>query len=243
MQTDIKVVLFDLDETLFDHVNSCQYALRAVHATYGSLRRYPFAEIDRDLAVQLESLWGSVLNGSITIEARVAESFRRLADQYSIADFDHTGAAVCYRETYLQARQPLPGAIRLMEILKPTVKIGVVTNHIAGEQQSKLNACKLDSFVDFLVASGELGIHKPDQRIFEHALNLAGCTPQQAVMVGDSWSHDVLGASALGIRAVWLNQTDRPYPDPRLAVEIKSFEPAESVAQILLHPVQDKNQN
>ena len=49
-----------------------------------------------------------------------------------------------------------------------------------------------------MVTSAEAGAAKPDPRIFERALELAGRRPEQAVHVGDSVENDVAGARALG---------------------------------------------
>jgi FMN phosphatase YigB (HAD superfamily) len=53
-------------------------------------------------------------------------------------------------------------------------------------------------------------------------------------MVGDSWTLDVLGARAAGLRAVWFNRLGSASPAPRAVPEIRAFEPvAEAVATIL----------
>jgi putative hydrolase of the HAD superfamily len=65
--------------------------------------------------------------------------------------------------------------------------------------------------LDGVVSSAEAGVRKPDPRLFERALELAGCPPERAVHVGDSVSNDVAGAAAAGIRAVLLRRgVERP---------------------------------
>lgn len=56
--------------------------------------------------------------------------------------------------------------------------------------------------VDAVVTSAQVGVAKPDPRIFEHALALAGTPPGEAVHVGDSVENDIGGARAAGIRAL-----------------------------------------
>ena len=63
-----------------------------------------------------------------------------------------------------------------------------------------------------VVTSARAGAAKPDPRIFEQALELAGVGPEAAVHVGDSVENDVEGAGALGIRAV-LVARDGPAPE------------------------------
>ena len=90
----------------------------------------------------------------------------------------------------------------------------VVSNNLLEEQQEKLRACGMDRFVDVLVVSEEVGVAKPERRIFEVALERAQVRADEAVMIGDSWANDVEGARAAGIRAVWFTRDGRAALDP-----------------------------
>lgn len=59
------------------------------------------------------------------------------------------------------------------------------------------------------VSSAEFGVMKPDPRIFEEALGQMGVRPGEAVMVGDSLSHDVQGARGVGMHGVLLDRARR----------------------------------
>ncbi|HEX8207992.1 MAG TPA: HAD-IA family hydrolase [Solirubrobacteraceae bacterium] len=60
----------------------------------------------------------------------------------------------------------------------------------------------LASLVDGAISSAEVGARKPDPRIFERALALAGVAAEDAIHVGDSLEYDVAGARAAGIEPV-----------------------------------------
>jgi FMN phosphatase YigB (HAD superfamily) len=62
------------------------------------------------------------------------------------------------------------------------------------------------------VTSAELGVAKPDCRIFEHALGLAGATPAEAVHAGDDLRADVECARGAGIAAVLVARDGEPAP-------------------------------
>jgi putative hydrolase of the HAD superfamily len=66
--------------------------------------------------------------------------------------------------------------------------------------------------VDGVVTSAEVGVAKPDARVFRRALELTGAGAEQAVHVGDSRDNDVEGARAAGIRAVLLRRDGEPPP-------------------------------
>jgi len=114
------------------------------------------------------------------------------------------------------------------------VRLGIVSNNILAEQESKLDEFGIRALVNALVVSADVGVSKPDPAIFGIALVRLGVTAGEAVMVGDSWASDIVGAAAAGLRAVWLNRTGEPCPDPSLATEIASLEPASSVMGVIL---------
>jgi HAD superfamily hydrolase (TIGR01549 family) len=134
-----------------------------------------------------------------------------------------TRTATAYRTGYIQARRSVPGARPFLETIRQRATVVIVSNNLLHEQQEKLRDCRLDGYIDVLVVSEEVGVSKPDARIFEIALERAGAGPQEAVMIGDSWANDVEGARSAGIRAVWFNRDGRPSPDPAVPV-LRSLE-------------------
>jgi HAD superfamily hydrolase (TIGR01549 family) len=64
----------------------------------------------------------------------------------------------------------------------------------------------LDPLLDFVVISHEVGVEKPHPRIFEFALERAGAQPSEALMVGDQYHSDVIGAVNAGITPLWLDR-------------------------------------
>lgn len=70
------------------------------------------------------------------------------------------------------------------------------------------------SFFRTVTFTQEVGVQKPDVRVFRFALRRADQAPAEAVYVGDSWEADILGAQRAGMSAVWLNRTGRPAPGP-----------------------------
>jgi HAD superfamily hydrolase (TIGR01509 family) len=236
LQAKLKTILFDLDDTLFDHSHSTRIGLEAVRRRYASLGQRPIDELERDYWQILDETWPLVLQGRMTAEESRLARMRHLFTLYGEAWDEDEGQAIvaCYREHYQSSRRPVAGVVPLLERLKKTTQIGIVTNNLAAEQRDKLGHCCIDHLIDFLITPEQAGVTKPAPAIFEAALAQAGCGPQEAVMVGDSWHADVVGASAAGIRAIWLNRRGTPCPDPSLAAEIRAFEPLEDVLAVVL---------
>jgi FMN phosphatase YigB (HAD superfamily) len=69
----------------------------------------------------------------------------------------------------------------------------------------------LKEYFDTIVISGELGIEKPDRRIFEAALKALGVKAEDAVMIGNRVDTDIVGANRSGMVSVWFKWNNR-YP-------------------------------
>lgn len=231
-----KVLFFDLDDTLADHRHCNICGLTAMRQVYEVFGKVDLNALEQTYIRLIDQTHRQVLAGKIDLHQARALRFKLMFAEYGVTvnDDDAMIAADAYRAAYVHNRQPVPGAIALLEILKPQVKIGIITNHVRSEQMIKMDACKLWPYTDELVISDEVGINKPDAGIFEHALNLFDAQPQDCIMVGDSWQSDIVGAYNMGIKAVWFNRYDDVIPDSTMATEINSFEPTESVAQLLL---------
>jgi putative hydrolase of the HAD superfamily len=227
----LRAVLFDLDDTLFDHRVCARTALTTLHEAYDAFRNRPFEEVERLHASFLEQLHVRVTSGELPLEQARRERFRRLFTAVGVTPSDDVvvEAAETYRGGYMKIRRAVAGAAALLAAVKERSQVGIVSNNLLEEQQGKLRQCGLDRFVDELVVSEETGMSKPDPRIFQIALDRLGCRADDVVMVGDSWAADVIGARAAGIRAIWFNPEHLPTPEPDAGVvELHSLEPVDA---------------
>jgi putative hydrolase of the HAD superfamily len=87
--------------------------------------------------------------------------------------------------------------------------IGVISNW-DGRLSMLLEGLGIAEMLDTIVSSAEVGLHKPDPRIFELACERVGVTPREAVHVGDHHYADVLGASAVGMTPVLIDRQITP---------------------------------
>jgi putative hydrolase of the HAD superfamily len=113
----------------------------------------------------------------------------------------------------------LPGAAETVQRITSAVPVVVVTNGPPDIQRLKLEQTGLSDLFSAVVISGELGLGKPDPAVFLHALELVDTPPDRAVMVGDSWQRDVVGALATGVEPIWLSHgRTPPVTDGRVTV-------------------------
>jgi len=89
------------------------------------------------------------------------------------------------------------------------LRLAVVSNWDA-RLRPLLAALGLAEFFEVIVVSGEVGWHKPDPRLFDHAAGQLGLPPDRILHVGDSLEEDVRGAGRAGWQAVWLARNGLP---------------------------------
>ncbi|CAB50615.1 TIGR02253 family HAD-type hydrolase [Pyrococcus abyssi] len=99
----------------------------------------------------------------------------------------------------------LPGVRDTLEILREKYRLAIVTSG-PRYQILKLKVSGLLDYFDAVITRDDVKAIKPNPKIFIAALERLKVEPNKAVMVGDSLEQDVLGAKALGIKTVWINQ-------------------------------------
>ena len=227
----IRAVLFDLDDTLFDHRHAARVALDGVRRGYACFDGTPAPDFERQHSEILEELHLRVMARELALDDARMERFRRLFVAAGVDPDDALvrATAATYRERYLASWRPLPGAPALLAALHHRTRIGIVSNNLLQEQEEKLRFCGFDRFIDALVVSEAVGISKPDPGIFSIALERLGCDPGDAVMIGDAWRTDIAGARAAGIRPIWLNRAGAAPPETGSVAELSALEPLEAV--------------
>jgi HAD superfamily hydrolase (TIGR01549 family) len=223
-------ILFDLDDTLFDHTATARAALRSTAAPLPFFREVAFEPFYQLYSELLEEYHAQILAGRCSYEDARRLRFQRLLARYwaaatetEIEEFIRVNQA-----NYPRLRRPVAGARALLQALKPHYRIGVVTNNRTEEQVEKLQFLEMTNLVDVLITSEEVGVPKPDPRIFQVALQRLGAQPAETVLVGDNWPADVLGSLAVGIRPLWLNRWGAARPLAHVQ-EITGFEPLADV--------------
>ena len=248
----IRAILFDLDNTLLLEDDATRDALRltseraarragldafviqvaAERAAELGFRSAPVFAYADPIGVS----WGEALWGDFAGETPGLSALRAFVARFRHDVWAHALAAAGAHDEALvdelarifpsirRSLRPIdPEADTILDTLGIDHVLGLVTNGAPDLQREKLAASGLESRFASTVISGELGIGKPDARIFDRALHELGVAAGDAVMVGDSLERDVAGARAAGLRSVWVDRTGmgRPpgsaVPDARVA--------------------------
>jgi putative hydrolase of the HAD superfamily len=234
-----RAILVDIDDTVVDWIGPARDAVISAVATHRALAGAdPKQLADRFLEIveDTHALW---MSGELSVDGLRAERIRRLVAESGATDLDRSEAeelANAYRAAYLRACRPVDGAAELLtQVRRRGARVVAVTNNLVAEQERKLRMTGMRDLFDGLVISEAAGVSKPDPAIFELALRTAGASAHEAIMLGDSWTNDVMGAIESGIAAAWLDRMGAGVPDPHVPVlALPSLRPADLVADSLL---------
>ncbi len=221
------MVLFDLDDTLFDHQRAVALGVTAKrHAWGGALAEADDADEVRRWHHLEEVHYSRYLHGELDLQqqrrVRVQEFLRHhgmdLDDD--TADAWYADYLTHYDRSWLLHDDALP-CLDALETAIPGVQFGIITNAELNYQTPKLDRLGLAPRMRHVVASGVVGVPKPDARIFQHACDLFRVEPQRAVYVGDRLQTDARGAADAGMTGVWLDR-GVVVPDPDEVAEAQA---------------------
>lgn len=198
----VKVVFFDIDNTLYNFNDADRLAMEAM---------YDYCEehfhMDRDKAKsELKRAKDHVFD---QLPDRPAMHNRILRYQYFLEEnnlplFPHTvNMARHYWKTLLDNAKIEPGIEDLMSAIKEKgCKIGIGTNMTSYVQFLKLEKLKLAEYIDFVVTSEEADNEKPSEDFFKLVIKKASVNPEEIVFIGDNPELDAMGSSKCGMNGV-----------------------------------------
>ncbi|MGE5678055.1 MAG: YjjG family noncanonical pyrimidine nucleotidase [Pseudomonadota bacterium] len=198
-----EVIIFDADETLFDFKKSEKYAFENAMREFG---------MEYDEAHHLpiyhginKAIWLEFDTGLITQEDLKVERFRRFSKELKL-DFNEAAFAGTYARHLSGASYLYDNITELIKELHEKYKLIIVTNGLSDVQENRIKKSVISGYFEDILVSEEIGISKPDPRIFALALSNIGFTDKSKVLiVGDSLITDIQGGLNSGIDTCWYN--------------------------------------
>ncbi len=206
-------VLFDVDDTLVDHLGAERTAAIAL------LRRFRncFDYADDEFV----TLWHRAAERHFaTFNAGLCsyqEQRRRRIREFFGADLSDPAADELfdvYHVAYRAAWALFPDVLPCLDALAGET-LAVISNNGAAATRQKLEAVGIADRFAAIVTPETAGVSKPDPAIFRAACEQLGAAPSACVYVGDLLDKDARAAQAAGLIGVWLNRDlGRSLPDP-----------------------------
>jgi putative hydrolase of the HAD superfamily len=210
-------VVFDLDDTLLDTTGlEAEMLVGLCAAVNEELPGVEFSELRTRFRDGRDDLYARVLSGELDITEYRRLHLIAVCEPWGEPSEDLHAAAVRLRDEQLGRSRFVEDAVELVRELRTEgVRTGLLTNWPSWMQRRKVELLGLESQLDAIGISEELGAAKPDPAAFAAALELIDAAPGETVMVGDHLDWDVRGALAAGMRgAVWVAGDDEREPPP-----------------------------
>lgn len=202
-----KCLLFDFDRTLWDVETNQKAAQRVIYEKYELARYAPDFETYYGVYLGIsDRLWIEYRDGLIGREYLRNHRFVELMENFGMTD---QSFARELSDEYIRIApsfsSTIPHAREVVESLAKQYPMYLVTNGFNEVQHLKLRNCGLDPYFGAIFTSEDAGANKPDPRIFNYALQHAGVTADEALMIGDDLETDIAGAVRAGIDTVFFN--------------------------------------
>ncbi len=204
MTSIIRLITFDLDDTLWD----ARPALEAGEAAQRSYlsTRFPSLSLDIVSPEILSNVRQALLQEQPELVHKISlfrETFiKRLLQSQGVPDGESTIAASEAFAAFISHRNEVSlfaKAKPVLTYLRQRYQIGALTNGNADVRKTEIG-----ELFDFAWRAEEFAVSKPDPAFFHAAFAEAGVTPEEVIHIGDCHHNDVNGAVAAGAKAIWL---------------------------------------
>jgi len=187
----IKVIIFDLDDTLYEERIFVESGFRAV-SEY----------IQKRFRVDKEDFFKVVMN-ILEREGR-GYIFDTALRKYNLYRKKLVDKLVRVYRSHKPGIKPYPGVKSLINSLKKKYKLGLITDGLGYVQRNKVKALGLERFFDFIIYTDDYSKRrsKPSSYSFKKALEYFNISPKEAIYIGDDPYKDFLGAKKLGIQTI-----------------------------------------
>jgi len=212
----LSAVVFDLDGTL------CHYAITIEQAMVAALQHIGVeATLIGDPSVagnRYADLWYELQVDHQSTKSLRERIWIRLLQEQGI---DDEKLARALSEVYVKLRTAslslFNGVLPLLADLGGKYALGLLTNGPSDLQWEKIDLLKIEPLFDRVTVSGDMGIHKPDPRLFGGLLKEMDAPANRAVYVGNSYQMDIIGAHDAGMWSVWVNPDGEREPRDSIA--------------------------
>jgi putative hydrolase of the HAD superfamily len=205
-------VFFDLDHTLWDFDRNSFLAFKRVFNTFRiNLKVETFTAVYEPINV---AYWKLYREEKVTKEqlrhGRLIDAFEHFEMNFSLQKIDDM--AVSYIDELPLDNHLFDGTFEILDYLKDKYTLHIITNGFEEVQHIKLKNSRIHGYFKTVTSSEEVGVKKPNPVIFKRALEKAEALKESALMIGDSFEADILGAESFGMKTLFYNYRQENVP-------------------------------
>jgi N-acylneuraminate-9-phosphatase len=213
----IKVISFDLDDTLCDTKLA---NLKGIEALENKINSLYLGLIDsKSFSYSYnEGIHRRFTSGEEAIFSPISceRNFRLSLIKYSLQKLgvalpkedDICSIQLAFDKNRIKYFDFYPNVKTLLVRLNKQYRIVVITNGPTFSQYPKIDAVKLKRYAELIIIGGEEPYEKPHKSIFHKVLSLMDCIASEVIHVGDSYSCDIIGGHNAGVKTVWVTPSD-----------------------------------
>jgi len=210
----IKHIFFDLDRTLWHFEANSNETLLELYEKH-NLFELGVKNIEEFVANYKDinqKLWDLYRIDKISQKDLRRERFQQTLATHNIIDpllaekIGEDYIEICPRKTKLY-----PFAYEILDYLEPKYQLYIITNGFQETQHIKLEYSNLNSYFSQIITSEQVGVKKPNSKIFEFSLHQANSYPNESVYIGDDLEVDIMGCQNSGIDGVYFNPDKRKH--------------------------------
>ncbi len=209
--TDIKGVLVDIDNTLYDYKPAYKKALEKCYEFF--IREFQISFSFKEFSEEYTEKRREVTE---RLKPQGACRSRFFAFQSLFEDINIPQAfnkaleyEKLYWESFMKHIALFEDALYFLKKCKEkTLLVCAISDMQAYFQVRKLQILEVDHLIDYLVTSEEVGCEKPAPVIFETALKKMNLKASQVIMIGDDEKKDIQGAKSVGIKYTYCLSSD-----------------------------------
>lgn len=202
-------LFFDLDHTLWDFDANALEALTDIYHEFNLEEKKvtPFENFYKTYLHHNKILWDKYHHGLISSEELKWKRMWRTLLEFKIGDEKLAkDMSALFLEKLPTKKRLFPHTIEILNYLtEKKYSLHLITNGFEKTQWSKLKNSGLDSYFTHMITSEASNSLKPKKEIFEYALNKAGASLQDSIMLGDNLDADIGGAINAGMDTVFIN--------------------------------------
>ena len=203
MNTRYDLLLCDADDTLFDFGKAEEFAFAEACAKMGFAATPALLDTYSEINA---ALWRLLEEGGITQKVLRVRRFEQFLAAIGKSEMNAQEMATTFADSLGRQSVPIEGAVEAIARWSRIVPVIIVTNGIAKVQHGRMEGSEMRHYIRGMIISEELGVAKPDPKMIEAGMTLAGvCDKRRVLMLGDSLSSDIAAAANAGVDACWYN--------------------------------------
>ena len=202
-------LFFDLDHTLWDFDKNAETTLTGIFEYFDLNTRVnaAFDDFYQKYLFHNQELWERYHKGLISADDLKWKRMWRTMLDFKVAD-EPLAKEISARflEVLPTQKKVFPYTFEILDYLKnKNYQLHLITNGFEKTQWSKLKNSGLDKYFTHVITSEGSNSLKPKKEIFEYAINKAGATMKQSIMIGDNLDADIQGAMNAGMDTIFVN--------------------------------------